>query len=135
MCDYSLENVRTRPANVGDKLVITSFTNSTTRGFADIHEPKVAVCLRPGTEVAFDREVEYDPMFPFFRNRTTGAKVAQFRQIKSDIPGHRDTLEFPDGRLVLITKLIKGQMARVLQLPSDARTLEGEFEVLDSTVE
>jgi hypothetical protein len=134
MCDYSLENVMTRPAKVGDKLVITTFTTSITRGFADIHEPKVAVCLRPGTEVAFDREVEYDPVLPFFRHRTTGAKVARFRQIESDIAGHRDALEFPNGKIILVTKLTKGQMARVLQLPADARSLEGDFQVLNSVV-
>jgi hypothetical protein len=133
MCDYSLENVMTRPAKVGDKLVISTFSTSSTRGFADLHDPEVAVCLRPGTEVAFDRVVEYDPVLPFLRSRTTGAKVARFRQIESDIPGHRDALEFPEGKIVLITKLIKGQMARVLQLPADARTLDGDFQVLDST--
>jgi hypothetical protein len=134
MCDYSLENVSTRPAKVGDKLVITNFPTSITRGFADIHERKVAVCLRPGTEVAFDREVEYDPVLPFFRNRTTGAKVARFRQIRGDIPGHRDALEFPNGKIVLVTRLIKGQMAKVLQLPADEHILEGDFQVLNSVV-
>ena len=54
MCDYSLHNVATRPAKVGDKLVTTEFWNTTTRGFAAVGEPKVAVCLLPGTEVAFD---------------------------------------------------------------------------------
>jgi hypothetical protein len=133
MCDYSLENVMTRPAKVGDKLVISTFGTSITRGFADLHDPEVAVCLRSGTEVAFDRVAEYNPVLPFLRSRTTGAKVARFRQIESDIPGHRDALEFPEGKIVLITKLTKGQMAKVLQLPADARTLDGDFQVLDST--
>jgi hypothetical protein len=53
MCDYSLDFVASRPAKVGDKLVTTKFQNSMTRGFAAIGEPNVAVCLLPGTEVAF----------------------------------------------------------------------------------
>jgi hypothetical protein len=47
MCDYSLHLVTSRPAKVADKLVTTKFAMSTTRGFAAIGEPNVAVCLRP----------------------------------------------------------------------------------------
>jgi hypothetical protein len=60
MCDFSLHLVKSRPAQVADKLVTTIFNNSTTRGFAAIGEPDVAVCLRPGTELVFDNAVEYD---------------------------------------------------------------------------
>ena len=59
MCDYSLDFVASRPAKVGDKLVTTKFTNSVTRGFAAVEEPTVAVCVLPGTEIAFEQEVEY----------------------------------------------------------------------------
>ena len=59
MCDYSLHLVASRPAKVGDKLVTTKFNNSLTRGFAAVGEPNVAVCVLPGTEVAFEQEVEY----------------------------------------------------------------------------
>ena len=65
MCDYSLHLVTSRPAKVGDKLMTTKFDNSLTRGFAAIGEPNVAVCLLPGTEVAFEKEVECDPMLRF----------------------------------------------------------------------
>ena len=54
MCDYSLHLVASRPARVGDKLVSTRFCNPLARGFAAIGEPDVAVCLLPGTEVAFE---------------------------------------------------------------------------------
>jgi hypothetical protein len=47
MCDYSLHNVATRPAQIGDKLVTTKFKRAITRGFATIEEPSVAVCLLP----------------------------------------------------------------------------------------
>jgi hypothetical protein len=70
MCDYSLDLVASRPAKVGDELVTTKFKNSITRGFAAIGEPNVAVCLLPGTEVAFENEVKYEPftLFPFQRD-------------------------------------------------------------------
>ena len=60
MCDYSLHGVASRPAKVGDKLVSTQFRNSITRGFASVEEPGIAVCLLPGTEIAFDKDVEYE---------------------------------------------------------------------------
>ena len=60
MCDYSLHSVASRPARVGDKLLTTKFSNSVTRGFAAVGEPNVAVCLLPGTEIAFDKEAECD---------------------------------------------------------------------------
>jgi hypothetical protein len=128
MCDYSLENVMTRPAKIGDKLKVTTFAGSTTRGFAAVGEPEVAVCLRPGTEVAFERPVEFDGLLSFFRKRTAGAMIARFRQIECEIPGHRDALEFPDGKIVLVTKLARGQQARVIQLPAVARSLEQDFQ-------
>ena len=63
MCDYSLHNVVSRPAKVGDKLVMTRFCDSITRGFATVDEPNVAVCLLPGTEVAFENDVRCEHMF------------------------------------------------------------------------
>src|SRR5262245_36049518 len=70
MCDYSLHHVASRPAKVGDKLVTTQFNNSITRGFAAVGEPNVAVCLLPGTEVAFEKEVEFERGFGLFSNWT-----------------------------------------------------------------
>jgi hypothetical protein len=127
MCDYSLHNVATRPAKVGDKLVTTSFGNSLTRGFAAIGEPNVAVCLLPGTELALEKEVECDHVFgrllPSLRFGKVEEKVARFRQVNIDQPNvHHDALEFPKGQIVLITRLCEGQHATVLQLPASART-------------
>ena len=59
MCDYSLERTASRPAQVGDQLLVQNFQNTTTRGFADIHDRSTAVCLRPGTELAFELAVRY----------------------------------------------------------------------------
>jgi len=125
MWDYSLDLVASRPAKVGDELVTTKFKNSITRGFAAIGEPNVAVCLLPGTEVAFEKEVKYERffvLFPSLKFGTLGKKVAQFRQINIGKPGvHHDALEFPDGETVLLTRLCEGQHAAVLQLPASGR--------------
>ena len=122
MCDYSLHFVASRPARVGDKLVSTQFSTSLTRGFAAIGKPEVAVCLLPGTELAFERDVECDGAFRFFRGRSLKQKVARFRQINLDEPTmHHDALEFPDGEITLVTELREGQRATVLQLPASER--------------
>ncbi len=123
MCDYSLHLVASRPARVGDKLVSTRFPNSVTRGFAAIGEPNVAVCLLPGTEVAFERDVQRDAAFRLFRSRSLKQKLARFRQVNLDQPtAHHDALEFPDGTIALVTDLCEGQHATVLQLPASALT-------------
>ena len=128
MCDYSLHNVASRPAKVGDKLVTTEFYGSFTRGFSAEGKPNVAVCLLPGTEVAFEQNVvcETDRMFGigWFKKEELAHKVARFRHIKPEDPHvHHDALEFPNGKIVLLTQLKAGQHARVLQLPA-ATTVE-----------
>lgn len=60
MCDYSLHHIASRPAKVGDRLVTTKFVKTPTRGFSEIDNPDVAVCLLPGTVIAFDQDVECD---------------------------------------------------------------------------
>jgi hypothetical protein len=120
MCDYSLESVTSRPAKVGDELVSSRFSNSGTRGFAAVGEPEVAVCLLPGTELAFDKEVEFEGPFGVFSPRKINQTVARFRHIKENVPRvHHDALEFADGKTVLLTQLRQGQVAHVLQLPAD----------------
>ena len=100
MCDYSLHHVATRPARIEDKLVATKFPNSITRGFAAVGEPNVAVCL---------------------------LRLARFRQVNMHNPvTHHDALEFPDGQVVLVTRLCQGQRATVLQLPAGARPAAAE---------
>ena len=125
MCDYSLQHVASRPAKVGDKLVSTKFSNSITGGFAAVGEPNVAVCLLPGTEVAFANEVECEHALGFIPNWRLGEKVARFRQVKKEQPHvHHDALEFPSGQIVLLTRLYPGQQVTVLQLPTAPRTAE-----------
>jgi hypothetical protein len=122
MCDYSLEHVASRAAEVGDQIVSTSFGEWITRGFAGVGDPKVAVCLRPGTELAFEGNVEFEHFLANGRE-VVNARVARFRQVDTAIPHvHHDALEFPDGKIVLLTRLIEGQRGTVLQTPALPRT-------------
>lgn len=123
MCDFSLQSVRSRPAKVGDKLVTHDFGTGT-RGFAAVDDCALAVCLMPGTELAFAEEVAILPHGLLgWRKKTTGHRTAIFRQLNKDkLAAHHDALEFPDGRAELLTLLCEGQMATVLQLPAQLTT-------------
>jgi hypothetical protein len=125
MCDYSLHHVKSRPAAVGDKLTTRNF-NTGTRGFAAPEDSTMAVCILPGTELAFSEEVQCAPtLFGFTsrRTKTVNFKTAIFRQVNKDMPRvHHDALEFPDGTSVLLTDLREGQEATVLQLPAQPKT-------------
>lgn len=119
MCDYSLHLIASRPARVGDKLVTTRFPNTITRGFASVDEPELAVCLLPGTELAFEKVVQCET--GIVSSWRLGHAVAKFQQVnKGQSNVHHDALEFPDGKIVLLTNLCKGQRATVLQLPASA---------------
>ena len=117
MCDYSLQAIASRPAKVGETLITTTFRGTSTRGFASETEPEVAVCMLPGTELAFARDVKYDNRWIW--TRTLDWRVGQFNQIAPDVPDrHHDAIEFPDGSRVLVTQLCEGQRVNVLQLPA-----------------
>ena len=60
MCDFSLHHVKSRPAKVGDTLR-TVYFNTGTRGFAAPEDSTTAVCILPGTELAFSEEVKCNP--------------------------------------------------------------------------
>ena len=135
MCDYSLQLVASRPARLGEKLVSTSFSSSATRGFASIEDRSVAVCLLPGTELAFEKEVQCDAGFVFHSRRQIGHKLAQFRQVnKGQSSVHHDALEFPDGHIVLLTQLCEGQRATVLQMPAGQRVAAKEVQRQDALI-
>ena len=119
MCDYSLHNVKSRPAKVGDKLTTGDFGTGT-RGFAAPEDKSVAVCVLPGTELSFAEEVRRVRLWLWSKD-VMYHKTAIFRQINQDNPAtHHDALEFPDGRIVLLNFLKQGQRATVLQLPAAA---------------
>ena len=123
MCDYSLHNVRSRPAKVGDKLTTRDF-GTCTRGFAAAEDAEVAVCVLPGTELAFSNAVTLtDPFIPGWTVKKIDYATAIFRQVNKNEPfKHHDALEFPDGRIVLLTRLSEDQEATVLQLPAQPTT-------------
>jgi len=134
MCDYSLQHVASRAAKVQDRLVTATFPNSMTRGFASIGEPAIAVCLLPGTEIAFDKDVECQPAFRLFRSRKIGQRLARFRQVNTEnAVTHHDALEFPDGQVVLLTRLCEGQRATVLQLPAGSRPASAQEAAAEPT--
>jgi hypothetical protein len=128
MCDFSLHSVKSRPAKVGDKLTTHDFGTGT-RGFAASEDVNIAVCIRPGTELSFADEVRCLPTgLIVWRGKTIAHKTAIFRQInKTRLTAHHDALEFPDGQIVLLTVLVEGQSATVLQLPAEPKST-GEAE-------
>ena len=119
MCDFSLHSIKSRPAKVGDKLTTRDFGTGT-RGFAASEDATMAVCVLPGTELAFAHEVERLPtrLWPWHDGAIKN-KTAIFRQINKE----NDALEFPDGQIVLLTFLCEGQQATVLQLPAEPKTV------------
>ncbi len=129
MCDFSLQSVRSRPAKVGDKLVTRDFGTGT-RGFSAADDPGLAVCILPGTELAFASDVACLPAGLLgWKTKTINYQTAIFRQVNKDkMAAHHDSLEFPDGRNVLLTLLCEGQEATVLQLPAQPANAEEAHE-------
>jgi hypothetical protein len=140
MCDYSLHCVISRSAKAADDLMTTSFPGTTTRGFAAVNEPGVAVCLLPGTELAFADDVTWRrPFFGLFQKRRSCGRLARFRQVNMDRGDtHHDAIEFPNGQVVMLTDLHPGQRATVLQLPviaqldRDSRQTRGRVTIIDA---
>jgi len=124
MCDYSLHSVKSRPAKIGDILTTRDFGTGT-RGFSASEDASVVVCVRPGTELSFAEEVTLSAIGRLgWWHKVISHKTAIFRQInKEKAHAHHDALEFPDGRIVLLTFLDEGQQATVLQLPAEPKTV------------
>src|SRR5215475_551980 len=115
MCDYSLQNVSSRPATIGDSLTIRDF-GSGTRGFAAPEAPDTAVCLLPGTELVFPTGIAVVQLnFRDWKLSSITHRTAIFRHLNEEVLNtHHDALEFPDGRIVLLTMVSVGQRATVL---------------------
>lgn len=127
MCDYSLMHVANRPAKVGDKIVSTNFLGTITHGFADVENTHTAVCLLPGTEIGFEREVTYHDGAAGLSTVKVAPATATFCQVDKDKPHvHHDALQFADGKVVLLTSLCQGQHATVLQMPVDIAKAQAE---------
>ena len=124
MCDYSAKAVKQRAARQDDVLV-TKHISTHTRGFVSVIETDTAVCLLPGTQLAFNDDVRVlEPGFASFKHKVSRPyKVATFIQVdKNDQHTHHDALEFADGTRVKLTDLVEGQHVRVLQLPAAPKT-------------
>ena len=119
MSDY----VKSRPAKAGEKLRTQHFHPGRV-GFASPEDASTAVCVLSGTELAFATAIRCSARGLFgWKMIVLNHKTATFRQIDKDNPRtHDDALEFSDGRMVLLTHLLEGQQATVLQLPAQPRT-------------
>jgi hypothetical protein len=120
MSDY----VKSRLAKVGEKLKTQHF-NTGTVGFAAPEDSTTAVRVLPGTELAFATAIRCSPRGLFgWKVILVNHMTATFRQVNKDNPrAHDEMLEFPDGRMVLLTHLLEGQEATVLQLPAQPVTV------------
>src|SRR5260370_25936851 len=119
MCDLSVRQVKPPPGGVGKNFQPGNFGTGR-RGFAARNDPSTAVCVLPGTELAFNSEIAV-----YGASGPTQYKTAIFRQINREQPHmHHDALELPDGQMLLLTFLCEGQEATVLQLPAKPRTKE-----------
>jgi hypothetical protein len=133
-----LEHTASRAAVVGDKLVVSKFQTTITRGFASADAPDTAICLLPGTELAFDSEIKRDEFYNQLAVKL-GSSVARFTKVNNEQPyAHHDALELPGGDTVLLTYLEVGQTATVLQMPAAALPVKGdepaEAKVIEETV-
>ncbi len=112
MCDYSLHAMATRPAQVGETLITTTFRGTSTRGFASEREPDVAVCMLPGTELAFAENVKYDNRWIW--TRTVGFRVGKFNTIDPHVPGASPRRDRISGRkLCAGDAALRGQQVSV----------------------
>ena len=91
------------------------------------------MCLLPGTELSFEEEIRCEGVIFCW---TPGHKVAKFQQVnRHKRHVHRDALEFPDGKVVLLTQLSEGQYATVLQLPVPSSVAPHDTERMDAFVD
>jgi hypothetical protein len=92
------------------------------------------VCVLPGTEVAFEQEIEY--RHSLLPNQKVAERLARFRQVNMEQASeHHDALEFANGKVILLARLCEGQHATVLQLPASPRaTKEAEQQKRGSLV-
>src|SRR2546423_14916052 len=117
MCDFSLHNVKLRPAKVGDKLTTHNF-NAGTCGFAAPEDSTTAVCILPGTELAFSAEV-ICASFRLSGWRTISSRTAVFLQNYKDVPpGDNHALEISECAFCFLTVLAEGEQAMVVPPPA-----------------
>jgi hypothetical protein len=116
MCVYSLAREKTRRAIPGEPVVTNNFGDAV--GFAGVCDRTIAVCMPSGTELGFNKNIDYLDMSPsgkFFIN-TSNCTTAILKEMCG-----RDVLEFPDGKRVPLSACQANQYATVLQLPASQK--------------
>src|SRR5262249_13086245 len=105
--------------------------DSLTTGFAAPEDANMAVCVLPGTELAFAAKVSCQPRRLFtWKTDAVNHTTAIFRQINKDARyAHRDALEFPDGQIVLLNYLCEGQKEQS-RCPESMSSLDRERRML-----
>src|SRR5439155_11120274 len=100
-CGESVGVTRSSDAGLPSRCLASSRIEfSAHTGFAAPEDSTTAVCILPGTELAFSAEV-ICASFRLSGWRTISSRTAVFRQIDKDVPQvHHDALEFPDGMFV-----------------------------------
>jgi hypothetical protein len=118
MRDYSLESVAKRDAAKSDKIVTSGFQGTVSRGFAFANDHTTAACLRPGTEIAFEKKITDN------QGKTYPYTTARFFQLskeecKRTNNYYRDALMLPNGTYILLNNLYVGQHAKIIQMPAE----------------
>jgi len=139
MCDYSQENVKFRTATALDKLMTHNFDTGTF-GFRASDDQATgkdatALCILPGTEIAFMNEIKLRPGFALGSAELDGRTVvigvppkpedrtATFVQVdKRCKTSHHDALLFANGNVVLLNSLDVDQEALIVTLPAKPET-------------
>jgi hypothetical protein len=93
MCDYSLHSVKTRPAELGEKLT-THLFESGTKGFCGREDRTVAVCLLAGTELSFTEYVRRDRLWLWSKTGSSTPLRSFARSIKTTRPPITTPLSF-----------------------------------------
>lgn len=127
MCDYSLENVKSRAAVDGEDLVIKRFLSGS-KGFASESDPTCAVCCKSGVEMTCEIRGEYtttkvdntNPQNTVF----AGEIPVVFHTLPSDgflkTYGYKDGLLTSTGRFLILQSLPEGTRATVTKaLPKE----------------
>jgi hypothetical protein len=120
MCDYSLHNVAPGKGRrqAGDYKVRLSHARFCCHRRTECGSVPSSR-HRSGIESEVERDHPFGRLLPNMQFGNLGDKVARFRQVNMDRPNtHHDALEFPNGQIVLVTRLCEGQRATVLQLPA-----------------
>ena len=117
MCDYSLHAVATRPAQVGETLITTTFRGTSTRGFAirersrcrRLHAARHRTRLRRKRQIRQPLDLDARDQFP-------RGQIRRYRPAHS-ATGTMTRSNSRTAAVVLVTLLCEGQRVTVLQLP------------------